>query len=195
MADKSAHKAKVRARILDEAARALRSSGTEGLSVSNLMQRAGLTHGGFYAHFENRDDLVVHAVDRMFEDSTKLWAKHLSGDTKAPDPAGLVDAYLSESAMRRHDRGCPLPWLSGEVLRMPPAARTRFQSGIAAMRAAFARVLKASGHSPEAAEAVAASVVAEMVGAMALARAMGEGDDAVAMLAVSREAIKRRLAL
>lgn len=195
MADKSAHKAKVRARILDEAARALRSSGTEGLSVANLMQRAGLTHGGFYAHFQNRDDLVVHAVDRMFEDSVKLWTKHLSGDAKAPDPAALVDAYLSEGAMRRHDRGCPLPWLSGEVQRMPPAAQARFQTGIADMRAAITRALEAAGRAPDAAEAVAASVVAEMVGAMTLARAMGEGEDAVAMLAVSREAIKQRLAL
>ncbi len=88
-----------------------------------------------------------------------------------------------------------MPWLSGEVLRMPPAAQTRFQTGIAEMRGAFARVLQAAGRSPEAAEAVAASVVAEMVGAMALARAMGEGEEAVAMLAVSREAIKQRLAL
>ncbi|HZV09332.1 MAG TPA: TetR/AcrR family transcriptional regulator, partial [Novosphingobium sp.] len=69
MADKSAHKARVRDRILDEAAAALRSGGTDGLSVANLMKRAGLTHGGFYAHFENRDDLVAHAVDRMFKDS------------------------------------------------------------------------------------------------------------------------------
>ncbi|WP_298192939.1 TetR/AcrR family transcriptional regulator [Novosphingobium sp.] len=193
MADKSAHKAKVRARILDEAARALRSGGTEGLSVANLMKRAGLTHGGFYAHFESREDLVVHAVERMFEDSTALWTRHLSETEKAPDPAALVDNYLSEAAMRRHDQGCPLPWLSGEVPRMPPAAQARFQDGIARMRAAIARALRASGKAADKAEALAASAVAEMVGAMTLARAMGEGEDAAAMLAVSREAIKQRL--
>jgi TetR/AcrR family transcriptional repressor of nem operon len=193
MADKSAHKAKVRARILDEAATALRSAGTEGLSVANLMKRAGLTHGGFYAHFENRDDLVVHAVERMFEDSSALWARCLAGEDKAPDLAALVDSYLSESAMRRHDRGCPLPWLSGEVPRLPPAAQARFRTGIDNMRAAIARVLRAQGHGEDPAAALAASAVAEMVGAMTLARAMGEDDAAVAALAASRDAIKRRL--
>lgn len=195
MADKSVHKAKVRDRILDEAARALRSGGTEGLSVANLMKRAGLTHGGFYAHFENRDDLVVHAVERMFEDSAALWARPLSDDEQAPDPAALVDSYLSDNAMRRHDRGCPLPWLSGEVPRMPPAAQARFHAAIGRMRAAFATALRTAGHDAEAAAALASSAVAEMVGAMSLARAMGEGEDALTMLAVSREAIKRRLAL
>src|SRR4051812_16395608 len=69
MADKSAHKERTRDRILDEAAQALRMHGTEGVSVAALMKRAGLTHGGFYAHFASRDDLVAHAVDRMFQDS------------------------------------------------------------------------------------------------------------------------------
>jgi TetR/AcrR family transcriptional repressor of nem operon len=149
MADKSAHKAKVRARILDEAAIALRSGGTEGLSVANLMKRAGLTHGGFYAHFENRDDLVAHAVDRMFEDSRAMLERFL-GDR--PDLGGLIDHYLSEAAMRRHDLGCPLPWLAGEAPRMPDSARRRrFQAGISAMRDAIAGALVRSGHpKPEA---------------------------------------------
>ncbi len=193
MADKTAHKAKVRARILDEAARALRSGGTKGLSVANLMQRAGLTHGGFYAHFANRDDLVVHAVDRMFEDSAALWTHHLADDTRPPDPGALVDSYLSDQAMRNHDRGCPLPWLSGEVPRMPPVAQARFHTAITRMRATFAGALRARGHEPDRAATLAMSAVAEMVGAMALARAMGEGEDAQTMLAVSREAIKQRL--
>ena len=195
MADKSAHKAKVRARILDEAARALRSGGTEGLSVANLMQRAGLTHGGFYAHFKNRDDLVAHAVDRMFEDSAGLWDRYVPDGEQAPDPAALVDNYLSEKAMRRHDRGCPLPWLAGEVPRMPPAAKARFHAGIAAMQARVAQALQAKGREAVAADELAASVVAEMVGAMALARATGEGDDACRLLARSRAAIKQRMGL
>lgn len=193
MADKSAHKAKVRDRILDEAARALRTAGTEGLSVANLMQRAGLTHGGFYAHFANRDDLVVHAIDRMFEDSSRLWAPWLGADGDAPDLGKLVDSYLSESAMRNHDRGCPLPWLSGEVPRMPPPAQARFHAAIARMREGIARTLRKHGRSPDRAQALAGSAVAEMVGAMALARAMGEDDAARDLLAVSRDAIKRRL--
>ncbi len=195
MADKSAHKAKVRARILDEAAGALRAGGTEGLSVADLMKRAGLTHGGFYAHFENRDDLVVHAVDRMFQDSAAMLARFLPDGAGPVGVAALVDTYLSDRAMRQHDRGCPLPWLSGEVPRMPAPAQARFRSGIAAMRTAIARELRAGGLDEQAAAARAASVVAEMVGAMALARALGENHEASAILTAAREAIRQRLAL
>lgn len=191
MADKSAHKARVRERILDEAAAALRAGGTEGLSVANLMKRAGLTHGGFYAHFENRDDLVAHAIDRMFQDSAGMVQRFLG---EADDLDGLIDFYLSEQVMRRHDRGCPLPWLAGEAPRMPEAARARFQAGIAAMEQAIAAALIRRGRGEGEASLLAASLVAEMVGAMALARAYGDGPKALATLAAARQAIARLLA-
>lgn len=190
MADKSAHKARVRDRILDEAAAALRAGGTEGLSVANLMKRAGLTHGGFYAHFENRDDLVAHAIDRMFRDSSALQERYLGENA---DLDGLVDYYLSEQAMRRHDRGCPLPWLAGEAPRMPDAARARFQAGIAAMEQAITEVLLRQGREKAEADRLATALVAEMVGAMALARAYGDGPRATATLEAARLAIKRLL--
>lgn len=190
MADKSAHKARVRDRILDEAAAALRAGGTEGLSVANLMKRAGLTHGGFYAHFENRDDLVAHAIDRMFRDSSALLERYLGENA---DLDGLVDYYLSEQAMRRHDRGCPLPWLAGEAPRMPDAARARFQAGIAAMEQAITEVLLRQGREKAEADRLATALVAEMVGAMALARAYGDGPRATATLEAARLAIKRLL--
>ncbi|WJT00252.1 TetR/AcrR family transcriptional regulator [Novosphingobium humi] len=190
MADKSAHKARVRERILDEAAAALRAGGTEGLSVANLMKRAGLTHGGFYAHFENRDDLVTHAIDRMFQDSAGMVQRFLG---ESDDLDGLIDFYLSEQAMRRHDRGCPLPWLAGEAPRMPEAARARFQAGIAAMEQALAGALIRRGRNSGEAGLLATSLVAEMVGAMALARAYGDGPKALATLAAARQAIARLL--
>lgn len=121
--------------------------------------------------------------------------RYLPDSEQAPDPDALVDNYLSEKAMRRHDRGCPLPWLAGEVPRMPPAARARFQTGIGAMQSTFAKALRAKGFDAGTAEDLAASIVAEMVGAMALARAMGESDEACRMLARSREAIKQRMAI
>lgn len=191
MADKSAHKARVRERILDEAAAALRAGGTEGLSVANLMKRAGLTHGGFYAHFENRDDLVTHAIDRMFQDSAGMIQRFLG---ESDDLDGLINFYLSEQAMRRHDRGCPLPWLAGEAPRMPEAARARFQAGIAAMEQALAGALIRRGRDSGEAGLLATSLVAEMVGAMALARAYGDGPKALATLAAARQAIARLLA-
>ena len=60
------HKERTRQRILDEAAAIMRVVGTEGIGVAALMKRVGLTHGGFYAHFASRDDLVSNVIDRMF---------------------------------------------------------------------------------------------------------------------------------
>lgn len=190
MADKSAHKARVRERILDAAAVALRSGGTGALSVAALMQRAGLTHGGFYAHFINRDDLVAHAVDRMFRDSAVMLRHYLDEHDDLP---GLITYYLAETTMRRIDRGCPLPWLAGEAPRLPPPARERFRAGIAAMEQAIAAALARRGLTGDEAASLAASFVAEMVGAMALARAYGEDPRALAILAAARDGILRRL--
>ena len=181
-------KERTRARILDEAAKAMREHGSDGIGVAALMKRAGLTHGGFYAHFENRDDLVAHAVDRMFRDSSAMLSHHLGHAEAAHGLSSLIDYYLSEDARRRTDRGCPLPNLAGEAARMPQAARRRFAAGIAAFQAALANSLAAMG-SPEP-STLAASVLAEMVGAMSLAR--GLDDDAAK---VSLEASKTRLKL
>jgi TetR/AcrR family transcriptional repressor of nem operon len=161
MAEGLSHKERTRARILDEAASAMRASGPEGISVAALMKRAGLTHGGFYAHFSSRDDLVAHAIDRMFEDSKAMLARHLTDSEPAAGLAMLIDYYLSERVQR--------------------------------FQAAIADSLKALGK--DAPEALAASVLAEMVGAMSLARSVGDEAAAQAMLAASRERLKERLGL
>ena len=90
MPEPTTHKARTRGRILDEAAKAMREHGHEGIGVANLMKRAGLTHGGFYAHFKDRDDLVAAAIGRMFEDSKAMLARYFRpGDPRA---SPLVDA-------------------------------------------------------------------------------------------------------
>jgi TetR/AcrR family transcriptional repressor of nem operon len=193
MAEKVSHKAKTRARILDEAAKALRSGGTSGISVAALMKRAGLTHGGFYAHFASRDDLVAHAIDRMFEDSGRMLDRFLGASPGATGLADLIDHYLSERAMQTLDRGCPLPGLSGEVMRMPEAARARFEQGITTFQAALTAALSAMSVAEP--DVQARSVLSEMVGALMLARAMSDTDAARSHLAAARQSLKQRLGL
>jgi TetR/AcrR family transcriptional repressor of nem operon len=191
MADKSAHKERTRARILAEAAQALRAHGTEGLSVAALMKRAGLTHGGFYAHFASRDDLVAHAIDRMFADSTHFLGEFLGDDCDAGGLAALIDFYLSETALDTPERSCPIPGLAGEAHRMPAAARARFERGIEDFHAAIGRSL-APSHA-DAAEDLACSLAAEMIGAMALARAFSDRRTATDLLAAARHRLKLRI--
>lgn len=193
MADTLSHKERTRARILDEAASAMRTHGPGGIGVAALMKRAGLTHGGFYAHFSSRDDLVAHAVDRMFADSSGMLARHLDGAEPKAGLSALIDHYVSDRARLAPERGCPIPGLAGEAGRMPTAARARFEAGIVAFRARMAAVLAAMGR-PDA-DSLASSALAEMSGAVAMARAMT--DDAIAseILARSRQQLKQRLGL
>ena len=192
MAEGLSHKERTRARILEEAAGAMRASGSDGISVAALMKRAGLTHGGFYAHFSSRDDLVAHAIDRMFEDSRAMLARHLSEDDPAGGLANLIDYYLSERARTIPEKTCCLPSLAGEAHRLPEAARERFAAGVQRFQAKIAESIRALGR--DAPVALAASMVAEMVGAMALARSIDE-ESAQHMLAASRQRLKERLGI
>ncbi len=192
MAEGLSHKERTRARILDEAAGAMRASGADGISVAALMKRAGLTHGGFYAHFESRDDLVAHAIDRMFEDSRAMLARHLTDVDPATGLNNLIDYYLSERARTMPEKTCCLPSLAGEARRLPEAARERFNAGVQRFQGRIAESIRALGRND--ADALAASMVAELVGAMALARSIDE-DSAQQMLAASRQRLKERLGI
>jgi len=190
-AEAASHKERTRARILDEAARAMRESGAEGISVAALMKRAGLTHGGFYAHFASRDDLVAHAIDRMFRDSKMILALKASAADPKTGLATLIESYLSDRARAAPGTNCALPALASEAGRLPEAARARFAAGIARFQAAIAESIAAIGKDEP--EMLAASVLAEMVGAMALARSMDDDAAASTMLAASRQRLKERL--
>ncbi len=191
MAGKQAHKERTRARILEEAASALRTEGAEGIGVAALMKRAGLTHGGFYAHFASRDDLLTHAVDRMFADSGLLLAHHLDGADAAAGLSRLIDYYLSERALGAPGENCPLTSLAGEAARMPIEARERFVAGMTAFRDGIVAAVAALGRDD--AEALGASVLAEMVGAMTMARVLTDKAEAAAMLKATRRSVKERL--
>jgi TetR/AcrR family transcriptional regulator, transcriptional repressor for nem operon len=193
MADALTHKERTRARILEEAAREMRLSGTDGIGVTPLMKRVGLTQGGFYAHFASRDDLVAHAIDRMFEDSRALIGRYLDGKAPAEGLTLLIDNYLSDRARLAPERTCPIPSLSSEAARLPDAARARFAAGVARFQRAIADRLDALGKPDP--QALAASIMAEMVGAMTLARALETEGDESAILAASRERLKARLGL
>jgi TetR/AcrR family transcriptional repressor of nem operon len=193
MAEALTHKERTRARILDEAARAMRMNGTDGIGVAALMKRAGLTQGGFYAHFASRDDLVAHAIDRMFEDSKTMIARCFDSKSPAEGLTALIDSYLSDRARLAPERTCPIPSISGEASRLPGPARARFNIGVARFERAIADQLAALGKDNP--EAQAASVLAEMVGTVAIARSFEEDAKAFAMLASSRERLKARLGL
>ena len=189
----SEHKERTRQRVLGEAAAAIRAHGPDGVGVAALMAKAGLTHGAFYAHFKSKDDLVAQAISHMFEQSRERFRLH----TEDPDAAVALNQYIDMYVSARHrdspERGCPLPSLSGDLARMPAGARKRFTEGVENLTRQIAKRLKELDRPTP--ERLAASMVAEMMGAVALSRAIDDPAASDRILKTSREALKARIGL
>lgn len=186
------HKAKTRQRVLKEAARALRAEGPQKVAVAEVMSAAGLTVGGFYAHFGSKDELVADSIDEMFAEARARQAA-LPPLPPAEALAREVDAYLSPRHRDARESGCPLSALVTDLPRLPVEARQRFAAGAAEIRARAAARMAAIGMPDP--EAAASSYQAELVGALALARAEPDRAASNAILERSRTAIKSKLGL
>lgn len=189
----SQHKDETRQRVVKAAAKAMRSEGPFRIGVAGVMADAGLTHGGFYAHFASKDDLIAEAVGRMFEEGGRMMARETEGLPPAEALGAYVDAYLSPRHRDARTFGCPLPFLSGDVPRLPAAARDRFAQGVTDMTDRIAARLAILGRLDP--ETDARSFIAEMVGALGLARACSAPGPSDAILAASRAALKSRFNL
>lgn len=186
-------KAETRKRVLFEAAKAIREVGPERISVADVMSAAGLTHGGFYAHFASKDDLVAEAIDEMFIDARARFLRSTEGFSPRDGMIRYVDFYLSARHRDGRGKGCPLPALAADLARLGPAARRRYGEGVATLSARVAGHIRELGFEP--ADALASSTVAEMVGALGLSRAVADPEQSDAILAASRSAVKRRFGL
>lgn len=187
------HKEETRSRVLDAAAQALRACGPDRMGVAGVMADAGLTHGGFYAHFDSKDQLVAAAIAHMFERSGANFRDQLAN--RSPDQGLLayVDLYLSRKHRDSRSSGCPIAALSSDLPRLDEAARTEFSDGVANLAMAIAELLAAMGLRDT--EALARSVIAELVGALSLARIEPRARRSDAILEASRKQIKMRLGL
>ena len=187
------HKEKTRQKLLKEAAKAIRAEGPHRVGVAGVMAKAGLTHGGFYAHFASRDELIAEAIGKMFEDAGRRFTHESEGREPAQALAAYIDFYLSPAHRDAPATGCPLPSLSADLPRMTELARERFGRGVAGLTGKVADKLQLTGHSD--ANALAASTVAELVGALSLSRAVADPVQSDAILDNSRAALKVRLGL
>ncbi len=114
-------KERTRERIVQAAARALRREGFEGVGVAEIMREAGLTHGGFYSHFDSREALLVEALDAAAGESIAL----LEGSAGDPSEhvAKLIDVYLSDAHAEHPELGCTLAALGSETCRQSSKVR------------------------------------------------------------------------
>jgi TetR/AcrR family transcriptional regulator, transcriptional repressor for nem operon len=170
-------------RILDTAARVLRDSGFQGVGVADIMNRAGLTHGGFYAHFPSRDALLAEALARAGQDSqARLQRSIAAGEAKAGNRfRALVESYLSERHLRSADSGCPVAALASEMPRQSEAVRAAAANRVESLVRAVQDTLPAD-QPPEA----AAVVASQLVGGLQLARTLGDNAKGRRHLAAAR---------
>jgi TetR/AcrR family transcriptional repressor of nem operon len=187
------HKSKTRERVLREAAKAIRAEGPHQIAVAGIMARAGLTHGGFYAHFASKDDLVVAAIGQMFDEGLERVERETLGRPPAEGLAAYIDFYLSCEHRDARTTGCPLPFMAADLPRLSAPAQARFAEGIAGLRGKLGALLDELGHADVKTEA--SSMLAELVGALSLARAEPGRERSDTILARSKASLKQRFAL
>ena len=173
-------------RIVEVAARALRRDGYAGVGVADVMKQAGLTHGGFYAHFASREALLEEAVERAGENGAEALNRRIEKARARGQSAlrVLVDGYLSEAHLRGVESGCVVAALGSEMPRQSPGLLASSAQRVRNLVATVQRALPEGGTHEQ-----ALAITATMVGALQLARTLGAGAQGKAMLSAARSAI------
>jgi TetR/AcrR family transcriptional regulator, transcriptional repressor for nem operon len=173
-----------RERIIDVAGRLFRERGLDGIGVANLMKAAGLTHGGFYGHFESKEDLEVQACARVLARTTETLQAMAARDPQAP-LNGFLDRYLSAGHRDGPGEGCIYAALASDVARQnSPALRRTFTAGLRPFIDTLVRIVP--GRSRAARRQKALACLSAMVGALILARTVDDPALSEEILAAAR---------
>ena len=159
-------------RIVEAAARAIRRSGDDGTGVADIMKDAGLTHGGFYAHFASREAMLAEAADRAGAEGVAALERVTAAAPPAQARQALVRAYLSQAHVENAESGCVVAALGSEMPRQAPEVRRAATRRIKEMIDLVAR--QAPDWGQPGAHEHALVTVATMVGALLLARAVDD---------------------
>lgn len=181
------HKQKTRQRILDAAAIVFRRKGFAGGSVDDVMAEAGLTAGGFYAHFHSKDELFAEALLQTLRQGRVVYGKDDTNVAGAERVQAIARKYLSPAHRRMVDRGCPMPPLVADLARQSPATRRAFEKIVAEIMASLEPHLSTGEGTQEPDQALA--ILALMVGGLSLARAVADEGLADRILAACRQLI------
>lgn len=164
------HKEKTREQIVETAARAFREEGVAGVGIGELMGRAGLTHGGFYAHFPSKDALVGAACSRAADQAWEQMNELVASAPPGEELATFIRGYVSRRHRDDPGTGCLMPSLGGEMPRHGPEVRAAFTAQI---RRVLANVQSLLPDTPER-EDRAIALATGMAGAVMLARAVDD---------------------
>jgi TetR/AcrR family transcriptional regulator, transcriptional repressor for nem operon len=186
------HKQETHARIVRKASVRLREKGAHGVGVADLMKEAGLTHGGFYAHFDSRDAMVIEAFVYAMDRSLEHWRK--LADETAPEKrlAAIIDAYLAPTHRDDPGHGCAITSLGAEIAREGTKTRKAFAAKVEQLLDLIADQIQDVPR--KAARKQATALLATMMGTVVLSRIAGSGEFSDEVLQAGREAALARAA-
>jgi TetR/AcrR family transcriptional repressor of nem operon len=187
MGHSKVEKAKTHKRIVAIASRRFREDGLAGVGIAELMKEAGLTVGGFYKHFNSRDDLVAEAVGSAFGGLKRRVEAAASGGPPV-SYAGLIDGYLNKAHRNNPGRGCAFGALAGEIVRSNRRTRALASRQVRNYIQLIAGLLP--GKDKRAARSKAILTFSALVGALALARAVSDEALSVEILKTVAELLK-----
>jgi TetR/AcrR family transcriptional repressor of nem operon len=162
-----ADKAASHERIVKAASRRVRRDGIGNISVAELMKQAGLTHGGFYRHFDSRDDLVAEAIAEALAQGSQ----RVRASAELSNPAALtaiVDGYLSRVHRDKPETGCAVAAVPTDIVRCGAPARAAYS------RQVLSYIELLTELTPDRDPDQAHLILAALVGAIVLARAVDD---------------------
>jgi len=178
-------KQETRERIVRAASRHFRGRGGEGVAIADLMGKLNLTHGGFYKHFDSKEQLFAEAVAKSFEDVRAGFAEAVVKAQPGGELRVLIEQYLSLEHCANPDSGCPLAALASEIPRYPRAVRVKID------RAMRDHLKKVSEFLPGATEKDRQRnclvLLSGMSGALTLARTVADKEMRQSILQAARE--------
>jgi TetR/AcrR family transcriptional repressor of nem operon len=172
--------------IVTAASRMLRERGIEGTSVADLMQAAGLTHGGFYRHFDSKEALVAEAAQSIYDNILQGLATKAEKMSEAEAVADYVEKYLTRYHVSHPGAGCVMAALGVEAAREGADVQRVFANGTQRMIDKLSAGLSGT---PAERRSKAIRTLATLVGAVVIARAVGDGALSEEVLTANREAL------
>lgn len=184
-----AHKVATRRRILEAASHAFRERGVAETGVDEVMRRAGLTHGGFYAHFTDKSELVAEACAAGFAEAVPNLDRIAALPTAAARVRLLIDSYLATVHRDNRSSGCLIVSVAADVARLKGSARAGYSQAFTRHLDRLADALRLSANADENWESVT-QLMSALVGALLFARAIDDPARSQRILHTMRRRLK-----
>lgn len=187
MGNSQSGKAENHARIVAIAAEKFREMGIDGVGLADLMKEAGLTHGGFYRHFDSREELVAEAVECALEQGGQRVAEVADASRKSPF-AAIVDAYLAVSHRDSPAAGCAVTGLASDVARSGERARAAYTRQVEEYVELIGNALGEGDRKASRRRAI--FTLSALVGALSIARAVNDERLSLEILKTTADCLK-----